>query len=209
MFRRFARFAGQGEFVVQAFPTAHAQTAQTDNFTEGREASGVRERPRAWRRSGNSWAWKLTFRACPPMLTHDSPRRGSFNPNNIVSFYCAMTDIEVKVVAAWKEAAADLGIQFTSPFVIISADGRSVEHLGLVHKFGRRKGTLITVLHKPSEKSPHPAGDDYYLSTLGSGYGQYNRQYFIDTLDDWQFSGPERERPAWYTGKYWGQEAEI
>lgn len=118
-----------------------------------------------------------------------------------------MTDIEARVVAAWKEAAADLGIQFTSPFIVISADDRSVEHLGLVHKFGRRKGTLIRVLHEPSEKSLLPAGDDYYWSTLGSGYGRYNRQFFIDTLDDWQFFGPASERPAWYTGKYWGQEA--
>ena len=118
-----------------------------------------------------------------------------------------MTDIEAKVVAAWKEAAADLGIQFTAPFVVTSADGRIFEHLGLVHRFGRRKGTLMRVLHEPSEKSPHPAGDDYFWSALGSGYGQYDRQYFIDTLDDWQFFGPEGERPAWYTGKYWGQEA--
>jgi hypothetical protein len=115
-----------------------------------------------------------------------------------------MTDTEARVVAAWKEAAADLGIRFTSPFVVASADGCSHEHLGLVHQFGRRVGTLVRVLHEPSEQSPHPAGDDYYRSILGSGYGRYERQLFIDTLDDWQFFGAESERPAWYTGKSWG-----
>jgi hypothetical protein len=115
-----------------------------------------------------------------------------------------MTDIETKVVAAWKEAAADLGIQFTSPFVVTSPDGRSHEHLGLVHRFGRQEGTIIRVLHEPSEKSPHPAGDAYYFSILGSDYRRYERQLFIDTLDDWQFFGPAPERPAWYTGKVWG-----
>jgi len=115
-----------------------------------------------------------------------------------------MTDTEAKVVAAWKEAAADLGIQFSSPFVATSADGRTHEHLGLVHRFGRRLGTLIRVLHELSEKSPHPAGDDYYFSILGPAYGHYERQLFIDTLDDWQFFGPDPERPKWYSGKVWG-----
>ena len=115
-----------------------------------------------------------------------------------------MTDTEAKVVAAWKEAAADLRFQFTSPFVITSADGLNFEHLGLVHRFGRRAGTLIRVLHEPSEKNPQPTGDDYYWSILSPGsYGRYERQLFIDTLDDWQFFGPDNERPEWYTGKSW------
>jgi hypothetical protein len=112
-----------------------------------------------------------------------------------------MTDTEAKVVAAWQEAAADLGIQFTSPFLVTSSDGRRHEYLGLVHQFGRRTGTLISVLHEPSEHAPYPAGEDYYWSTLGSGYGRYERQSFIDTVDDWQFFGSESERPEWYTGK--------
>ena len=115
-----------------------------------------------------------------------------------------VTDTEARVVAAWKEAAADLRIQFTSPFVVTSADGRSHEHLGLVHRFGRRAGVLIRVLHEPSEKSPHPAGDDYYWSILSPGsYGRYERQLFIHTLDDWQFFGQDSDRPEWYTGKSW------
>jgi hypothetical protein len=112
-----------------------------------------------------------------------------------------MTETEAKVVAAWQEAAADLGIRFTSPFVVAVADGRQHEHLGLVHQFGGRIGTLIRVIREPSEHSPHPPGDDYYFSILGSGYARYERQFFIDTLDDWQFFGAESERPEWYAGK--------
>lgn len=114
-----------------------------------------------------------------------------------------MTDTEAKVIAAWKQAAAELGIQFTSPFVVNLADGRTHEHLGLVHQFGRRIGTIIRVFREPSEKSPHPADEDYYMSILGPGYARYERQSFIDTLDDWQFFGPEGERPKWYSGKNW------
>ena len=114
-----------------------------------------------------------------------------------------MTDREAKVVAAWREAAADLAIRFTSPFVITSADGLSYEHLGLVHQFGRRVGALISVLHEPSEQIPRPAGDDYFWSILGPGYGRYERKVFIETLDDWQFFGSKAERPSWYSAASW------
>ena len=114
-----------------------------------------------------------------------------------------MTDTEARVVAAWKEAASDLGIRFTSPFVVTLPDGRKQEHLGLVHQFGGRLGTLISVLHEPSERVRYPADEDYCTSILGPGYVQYERQEFIDMLDDWQFLGPENERPKWYSGKSW------
>ena len=110
-------------------------------------------------------------------------------------------DSEARVVAAWKEAAADLGIRFISPFVAPSVAGLKHEYLGLVHMFGGQAGTLIRVLREPSEKSPDPTGDGYYWSILGPDYARYNRQLFIDTLDDWQFCGPDSERPEWYSGR--------
>ena len=115
-----------------------------------------------------------------------------------------MTVTEAKVVEAWKEAAADLGLKFTTPFVVTLTDDRQQEHLGLVHRFGRRIGTLISVLHEPSEKFPRPEVGDYFWSTLGSIYSRYDRREFIDTLDDWQFFGAESERPSWYSGRTWG-----
>ena len=111
-----------------------------------------------------------------------------------------MMDPEARVVAAWKEAAADLGIRFISPFVAPSVAGLKHEYLGLVHMFGGQAGTFIRVLREPSEKSPDPTGDGYYWSILGPDYARYNRQLFIDTLDDWQFFGPDSERPEWYSG---------
>lgn len=117
-----------------------------------------------------------------------------------------MTEIESKVVEAWQQAAKDLGIQFTSPFTVSIQDTR-IESIGFVHHFGRRFGTIISVLNQPSSLA-HSVGkwqnEDYFLSVLGPSYGRYVRQEFIDTLDDWQFFGPDLERPAWYTGKPWG-----
>ena len=115
-----------------------------------------------------------------------------------------MTEIESKVVAAWRQAAADLGFQFTAPFTITTQDGNNVEYLGFVHRFGRKIGAIIAVIDQPSEKIPIPKDDDYFYSQLGSDYGNYKRQLFIDMLDDWQFFGPDSERPIWYSGKSWG-----
>jgi hypothetical protein len=115
-----------------------------------------------------------------------------------------MTEVESRVVAAWREAERDLGIRFTSPFVLSTADGKRLEYLGLVHKFGGRIGMLVSVIDEPSSAVSVPAGDDYGWSRLAAGYGEYQRQSFLDMLDDWQFLGPDSERPAWYTGKSWG-----
>ena len=110
-----------------------------------------------------------------------------------------MTEIEAKVVAAWREAAADLGFLFTSPYVLTLPDGSRQEHLGLVHHFGRRVGTLISVLHEPSEHFRHPPGDDYFWSILGPCYRHYRRDDIIETLGDWGYFGPAASRPEWYT----------
>ena len=111
-----------------------------------------------------------------------------------------MTEIEAKVVAAWHQAAADLGIRFTSPFTVTLPDGRLVESLGFIHHFGRRVGTSISVLGEPSSKMARlKADDDYFQSMLGSGYARYVREDFIETLNDWGYFGPVASRPAWYS----------
>jgi hypothetical protein len=116
-----------------------------------------------------------------------------------------MSELESQVVDAWRKAAADLGIRFTAPFVT-AVEGSRVQFLGLVHSFGRPIGTVISVIGEPSEGRGHPQDDQYFRSILsGDSYQVYDRQLFIDTLDDWQFFGPNQERPPWYSGKIWGQ----
>ncbi len=117
-----------------------------------------------------------------------------------------MTEIESKVIEAWRHAANDLGIQFTSPFTAMIRGSKRTEYIGFVHHFGRRIGTIISVLDQPSslvDLVGSRLNEDYYISVLSPGYGKYERQHFIDTLDDWQFFGSETERPSWYSGKSW------
>jgi len=109
-----------------------------------------------------------------------------------------MTEIESRVVEAWRRAADDLGIRFTSPFVVTTKDGSQLECVGFVHHFGRSLGTVISVLGEPSARTNYPADEAYFVSALGSGYAEYGPQWFIETLDDLQFFGPESERPSWY-----------
>src|SRR6266404_4201449 len=111
-----------------------------------------------------------------------------------------MTEVETRVVAAWREAERDLGIRFTSPFVFTARDHGRFECLGLVHHFGGRTGMVISVIGEPSSATPVPLDGGYGQSQLAPGYGEYLRESFIEMLDDWQFLGPESERPAWYTG---------
>jgi len=85
----------------------------------------------------------------------------------------------------------------------LDRDGRRFDTLGLVHHFGRRIGTIISVVDEPSSLTRYPADDDYYVSQLSHTYTRYDRQFFIDTLDDWQFFGEDSERPSWYSGNPW------
>ena len=114
-----------------------------------------------------------------------------------------MTALEAKIVSAWRDAASDLGIRFTSPFRVHHG-GNVFDCLGFVHQFGRRAGTVISVMNEPSSLTRYPLDDDYYFSELSDSYSHYDRQRFVDTLDDWQFFGPDSEKPDWYTGKSWG-----
>ena len=120
---------------------------------------------------------------------------------------CAMTPIEAKVVAAWREASKDLGIRFTSPFPF-ERDGKTFEALGLVREFGRRIGTVISVIDEPSSSVGRPRSEDYLVSQLSDSYARYDRRFFINTLDDWQLFGPDSEKPAWYSGSPWSKPRE-
>jgi len=65
----------------------------------------------------------------------------------------------------WCEASKDLGIRFTSPFPF-ERDGKTFEALFLVREFGRRIGTVISVIDEPSSSVGRPRSEDYLVSQL-------------------------------------------
>jgi hypothetical protein len=108
-----------------------------------------------------------------------------------------MTKREAKVVAAWHEAAADLGFRFSSPFLATARDGQQFEALALVHEFGGSIGTLIST--EPSADLYPAVGEAYGVSYLDyRGYARYKRDVWIEMLDDWGFWGEPARAPAWY-----------
>ena len=114
-----------------------------------------------------------------------------------------MTPGDRKMCEAWQEAAHELGFEFTTPFTVI-VDGQPFTYLGLVHNFGGAKGTLVGTMSWGTGLEDHPTPEGFYLSLLNpSSYITFERENFIDTLDDWGWFGPEDKKPSWYTGKPW------
>jgi len=108
-----------------------------------------------------------------------------------------------KFIESWKVAANDLKIAIQAPFVINLNDKGELICPIFIEHFGNRLGTVIFSMNdKLDYKLLKEYG--YYCSTLNpSSYSNYNRDLFIDTLNDWGFFGDESKKPDWYTGKPW------
>jgi len=99
--------------------------------------------------------------------------------------------IDQKISDAWKRAADDLEIRVVAPFAIVS-DGETWNFEALVLDFGSGQGAVV--MSQVSERRL-----DRWFSILYPIYRQYERDHFIDTLNDWGWFGVG-EPPAWYAG---------
>ncbi|MDP8908502.1 MAG: hypothetical protein M3N47_05135 [Chloroflexota bacterium] len=96
------------------------------------------------------------------------------------------------LIDAWQRAADDLGIR-------VHSQGRAVRVLD----FGSPHGMLCAI---PSEglsdqelrRDAEAAGCGW--SVLSTFYCEYDREAYVDMLNDWQWTG-EGEPPQWYTGE--------
>lgn len=115
------------------------------------------------------------------------------------------SDLTEHVAAAWRTAASDLGIRVTTPFVLErSVGGERLEFIALIHEFGSRAGTVVIGIGKESSSLQEAtASAGYFFSALNLDcYDRYDRQLFIDTLNDWRYFGLAPP-PSWYTGEAW------
>ena len=104
------------------------------------------------------------------------------------------------VVEAWKTAARELDIEVVAPFTFGVA-GRTHECDAWVRDFG---GGIIVVGENYPEYVASPllivdverAG--YGLSRVNIAfYDKYDRERFVETLEEWGFTGPLDRRPSW------------
>jgi hypothetical protein len=112
-----------------------------------------------------------------------------------------MLEPEAQQIAdAWHQASRELGIEFVSPFFLESAEGRSFQYLGLLPQFGSPKGMLLLEdVDWERTRTAQVNGYGYSCLMLHS-YGKYDRDLFIDTLNDWGWSESQGPPPTWYNG---------
>jgi hypothetical protein len=108
-----------------------------------------------------------------------------------------MPDLAERLIAAWRQAGVDLGIEFLAPYHVITPDHRRLDYLGLVRHFGGGVGTLLRVLQL-GELSTHAVIDgDFHVAKLGDRHIHYDPLVFRGTLIQWGWTGPPERRPCW------------
>lgn len=107
---------------------------------------------------------------------------------------------------AWLEAAEQLEIRITVPYGIPSDPG-PVRFTAYLPDFGGANGMVIGPIRRDSDGDTRRVAAKQaggYFSELSEEYHTFDRNLFIDTLNDWGWFGPEDSKPNWYTGEAWG-----
>jgi len=108
-----------------------------------------------------------------------------------------MAELGDRIINAWRQAAVDLGIAFTTPWHLLTPDHRRVTYLGLVHGFGGRTGTVIRSLQLGELRMYDELDRDLHVAKLGARHAVYDPLVFRGTLLEWGYTGPPSRRPAW------------
>lgn len=107
---------------------------------------------------------------------------------------------ESQVIAAWQRAATELNIEVQAPFHI-NSNGAPHEFVAFIPDFGG--GTVVGCTRAPDftiDATLVRAAKDggYHYSFLNiSEYVRFDRHSFIETLEEWGFTGPPDRRPTW------------
>jgi hypothetical protein len=73
-----------------------------------------------------------------------------------------------------------------------------------VKDFGSRQGTLVTTdAHESGSPEAAEEGGYYWSALYPESYSSYERNEFIDMLNDWGWFGSDEKKPSWYSGKSW------
>jgi hypothetical protein len=97
---------------------------------------------------------------------------------------------------AWEQAGEDLGIEVDVDAAL------AIGAVVVVRGFGRAPGTVILTPQSPADARSVAEEHGYFVSTVSPSYEDYDRELFVDTLNDWQWFGPG-DPPEWYTGQPW------
>ena len=111
-----------------------------------------------------------------------------------------MTAVEEYTAERWREAAADLGFKFISPFTLEDR-GETLFYLGWLPQFGSKRGMLIVTTEDSTLRNRQLYAADargYAVSGMFAGMDPYDRDGTIEVLTDWTWASSEPP-PSWYT----------
>ena len=109
--------------------------------------------------------------------------------------------MEEQISNAWRQAPQDLKIRVVAPFELMAESGTAERFEAHILDFGGPNGTVVGNSDTKWDDIMKRLG--YYLSSLFPSYRTYDRQLFIDRLNDWGWFGEKGKEPPWYTGRPW------
>ncbi len=103
---------------------------------------------------------------------------------------------------SWREAAQDLGIRFDAPF--------AMEHGGARHwcagwlpDFGGARGAIIAGPESVDEIFEVAQALGHYAASLSPHhYETFDRNLFVETLNDWGWFANPAQAPLWFRGAF-------
>jgi hypothetical protein len=106
-----------------------------------------------------------------------------------------------EVMEAWCKASHDLGIEVEIPHTLQLKSGATIEADVLVKNFGHVNGMLVSSRDIFFAHSDEIVTAGYgYSEVISPGCQTYDRNLFIDTLNNWGWSGSAGQCPDWYIG---------
>jgi hypothetical protein len=108
--------------------------------------------------------------------------------------------MEDRLLSVWREASLDLGLSIEAPFSLVMDSGATFVARLLLRNFGAANGMLIVTDYsavRPYAEDLVAAGFGYSTLSEPSIDEKYNREFFLDMLQDWGWSGAAYLRPSW------------
>ncbi|MGE0044872.1 MAG: hypothetical protein AB7J28_08960 [Hyphomonadaceae bacterium] len=110
-----------------------------------------------------------------------------------------------EIVQAWRDAASDLGIRVTAPYELETEDGVLMCE-AFAPDFGSTAGAIAVSRATADNAAGRLTGPAVpWRSILYEIYRRYDRELFIEMLEDWGWFGARAETPAWYKGHHYGE----
>jgi len=105
-----------------------------------------------------------------------------------------------RMARAWRAAARDLQVRFESPYAM-EYKGTVYWCSGWLPDFGGPLGAIIAGLETAEEIFDVADALGYFASGLNPLYYEcYDRESFIETLNDWGWFGDPANAPTWFVG---------